>query len=1001
MQVLLAAGPDNDDFGLVFDTDDRLHMYEWDGSFTWQKKSDQVFRDFSAWYHIVAVLDTANATAEDRARLYVNGQRIVNWNANTNPSLDFATTEINDTQQHRIGQTTATVNRYLNGYLADIHFIDGQALTPSSFTEVSATTGQLIPKAYTGTFTGNSFWLKFADNSAATATTLGKDSSGLGNNWTPNNLSVISGGPTSVAAASGALPIYNTTDTYGATKGTGTRTDSGASSINLALPMDGANNGTTFTDESATIRGSGSARSISRVGDAKTVTASSKFYGSSAYFDGSGDYLRITGLNSIGTGSHTVECWFYLEYIAGQRQYIFDTRSSGGGTGVYLIKHEGNGWYWTADGTSNNDNSVALSAIPINTWVHVAIVRNGTAGLLYVNGVLTATTSGNTGSLTSTEATVFAALDNTVPGKGYCQDFRMYSGFAKYTSNFNPPSSTQNPTIAAGNDSLVDTPTSYGTGNSGGDVRGNYATLNPLDKGSNITLTNGNLDVSCSSSWNTVRGTIGVSSGKWYWEYTMTAAGYTELGIGTSVVSLSTYPGSSASAYIYYSPNGNKGNSNSFSSYGNSYTTGDVIGVAIDLDSGKIWFAKNGTWQASGDPAAGTNAAYTSIPSATYFPIFGLDNTGGTVSGAVNAGARPFAYTAPSGFKALCDTNLPAPVVAKPSTVMDVKLYTGNGSTQTISGLGFSPDLVWTKRRDSASSHGWFDIVRGATKFLRSNGTDAEDTASDSLTSFNSAGFSLGADTVWGGVNQNGASYAAWCWDAGSSTVTNTQGSITSQVRANASAGFSVVTYTGTGANATIGHGGLVDLANGMIIIKNRASATNWRVYHGALGNTKTLFLSTTGTPDTNSVYWNNTLPTSTVYSVGSDDGVNGNGNAMVAFCFSPVSGYSSFGSYTGNGSADGPFVYTGFRPRWIMWKCTTAAYDWDVYDAVRDPRNAAAARLKPNSSDAEATLSPATFDILSNGFKLRADYNSSNASSQTFIYAAFAESPFQYARAR
>jgi hypothetical protein len=190
MQVLLAAGPDNDDFGLVFDTDDHLHMYEWDGSFAWQKKSDQVFRDFSAWYHIVAVLDTANATTEDRARLYVNGQRIVNWNANTNPSLDFATTEINDAQQHRIGQTTATVNRYLNGYLADVHFIDGQALDPTSFGEFD-TNGVWQPKQYTGTYGTNGFHLDFADNSSSAA--LGFDSSPNGNDWTVNNLSVAAG----------------------------------------------------------------------------------------------------------------------------------------------------------------------------------------------------------------------------------------------------------------------------------------------------------------------------------------------------------------------------------------------------------------------------------------------------------------------------------------------------------------------------------------------------------------------------------------------------------------------------------------------------------------------------------------------------------------------------------------------------------------------------------------------------------------------------------------
>jgi hypothetical protein len=188
-----------------------------------------------------------------------------------------------------------------------------------------------------------------------------------------------------------------------------------------------------------------------------------------------------------------------------------------------------------------------------------------------------------------------------------------------------------------------------------------------------------------------------------------------------------------------------------------------------------------------------------------------------------------------------------------------------------------------------------------------------------------------------------------------------------------------------------------------MVIVKNRTalSEDNWAVWHDSLGVGNWMYLNLTSSEQTGTSRFNSTDPSSSVVTLGNSGDTNRLAHNYVAYCFAPVAGYSSFGSYTGNGSADGPFVYTGFRPRWIMWKCTTAAYDWDVYDAVRDSYNAAAARLKPNSSDAEATLSPATFDILSNGFKLRANYNSSNASGQTFIYAAFAESPFQYARAR
>jgi hypothetical protein len=218
-------------------------------------------------------------------------------------------------------------------------------------------------------------------------------------------------------------------------------------------------------------------------------------------------------------------------------------------------------------------------------------------------------------------------------------------------------------------------------------------------------------------------------------------------------------------------------------------------------------------------------------------------------------------------------------------------------------------------------------------------------------------------------------------------------------VRANTSAGFSIVTYTGTGANATIGHGGLANLSNGMIIVKNRNSALNWRVYHSALGNTMTIYLSSTLPPSTSSAHWNNTSPTSTVFSVGSEDGTNNNGDAMVAYCFAPVAGYSSFGSYTGNGSADGPFVFTGFRPKFVLARCSAIVADWWIYDSARGAYNVNYAGMRPNLANQETT--DAQFDFLSNGFKLRTVGTDLNSNGNTHIYAAFAESPFKYARAR
>jgi hypothetical protein len=336
---------------------------------------------------------------------------------------------------------------------------------------------------------------------------------------------------------------------------------------------------------------------------------------------------------------------------------------------------------------------------------------------------------------------------------------------------------------------------------------------------------------------------------------------------------------------------------------------------------------------------------------------------------------------------------------------MDVVLYTGNGytssGTQTVSGLGFSPDLVWIKSRSFASNHALLDTIRGTNNILVSNTTDAERIdGTDNLTSFNSDGFSLGVDSYYAYVNRNNETYAAWTWDAGSSTVTNTQGSITSQVRANPSAGFSIVTYTGNGtAGATVGHG--LGIAPSLYIVKARSTAgLDWGVYHVSTGGTQRLLLNSTAAAATNVGYWNNTSPTSTTFSLGTFSLGNLNGTTYVAYCFASVESYSAFGSYTGNGLADGPFVFCNFRPRWVIWKNTTNAGSWYIHDAVRSPYNVTEAGLFPNVADAENTTYT-DLDILSNGFKQRRTDNDNNASGNTYIYAAFSEAAFSVARAR
>jgi hypothetical protein len=337
---------------------------------------------------------------------------------------------------------------------------------------------------------------------------------------------------------------------------------------------------------------------------------------------------------------------------------------------------------------------------------------------------------------------------------------------------------------------------------------------------------------------------------------------------------------------------------------------------------------------------------------------------------------------------------MPTPTIPDGELFMNATLYTGNGGTLTVAngvaGQSFQPDFVWLKTRSTSQNHSLIDSVRGNTKILYSDLTNAENTFSGVLDSFNSNGFTLGSSAS---VNQNGTTFVGWQWKAGGAAVTNTAGTISSQVSANTTSGFSVVTYTGTAANATVGHG--LGVAPSMIITKNRDSSTDWWVYHVSLGNTKYIVLNTTAAEVTSSAAWNNTSPTSSVFSLGASN--PSNANQDVAYCWAPIAGYSAFGSYTGNGSTDGPFVYTGFRPRYVMVKRTDSSESWFVLDTARSPFNVPTAWLAPNLSNAEGT--DVLFDILSNGFKQRS--TSTNASGGTYIYMAFAENPFKYANAR
>jgi len=621
----------------------------------YQLTTTQVFRDPSSWYHFVFVFDTDNATSSDRLRIFVNGIRVTAFSTASYPSSGYSGT-VNNTVAHSIGSISAA--SYFSGYLTNIHFIDGQALDPSSFTETDATTGQLIPKTYTGSYGTNGFRLNFSDNSAATAATLGADSGG------------------GISSATGALPIYNTTDNYGVIKGTGTRTDANASSLVLAIPMDGTNNGTTFTDESATIKGSGSAKTISRFGDTKTSTAQSKFYGSSGFFDGTGDYLQApAGTDfSYGTGDFTFEAWIYPT-TSGTDKIIYAQTTSGNNY-VNLALTTSNTFSVQINASGAGNNVTSTGTVTANVWTHIAVTRQSTVVKLFINGVQDGSGTRNVDlQISSTVPTIGTfSHSSTLNFAGYIQDFRIYKGVAKYTSNFTPTFGPNNwtpnnlsVTAGAGNDSLVDSPTNYGTDTYvGGEVRGNYAVLNPL--AGSQTLANGNLDFANNTTDSHRPATIAMTTGKWYCEMTVSSS----FGVPGLVPAgfTGTYPGQTSNSWGWYGASSIYNNGGGI--FGATFAANDVIQIAFDADAGKLWFGKNGTWLNSGNPAAGTGQIVSPGAGTWCFAA------GGSVIGAVtlttNFGQRAFAYTAPSGFKALCTQNLPEGTITTSGT------FTGNAS---------------------------------------------------------------------------------------------------------------------------------------------------------------------------------------------------------------------------------------------------------------------------------------------------------------------------------
>lgn len=664
--------------------------------------TSETFQDLSKWYHVVLSVDTTQATATDRWKLWVDGRQITAFSSSISFPQNYDT-HVNSTQAHFMGYYTGGYPYYLDGYLTEVNFVDGLALTASSFGQTDATSGDWIPKQYTGSYGTNGFYLNFSDNSNTTAATLGKDSSGNGNNWTPNSFT---------------------------------------------------------TDES-----------------------------------------------------------------------------------------------------------------------------------------------------------------------------------------------------------VIDTPTK------------NFCVLNPLDNGGH-TLTAGNLKMAGPGAYKLTRGTIPITSGKWYWEakFTLGTNGGTGIGIATAAAPLTNYLESSAYGWTYNQSNGNSGTNAAYYTYGAAYTTsGDVVGIAFDADAGTLVFYKNGSSQGT---------AFTGLTSGPYYPAatsyyagnafeftFGQGGQSGLTYDSASGGS--FKYTPPSGYKALCWPNLPA---------------VSAGALQT------TPDLVWIKGRSGATDHALYDSVRGVTLDLTTSSNAAETTQMTGLTSLTKTGFSTGSLAK---LNTSGSTYVAWMWKKG------------------ATPGFDIVTYTGNGsAGRQISHS--LGTVPAFYLTKCRDNTNNangwvdWGAYHAKLPQTgpngpQPLWLMNTNAVSAGAGGFQN-IPTASVFSPNVLSYDNVNSVRYVAYLWAEVSGFSKMGSYTGNGSSDGPFIWCGFRPAFILLRNATsgAGPDWHILDTTRDNSNPGFGDLRPNVSGSESNGSGSRdVDFLSNGFKLRVSAADMNESGATMIFVAFAEAPFKYANAR
>ena len=1068
--IFMASNPSSAGAMIRFNAD-KLVLLGYNGGVSYSLATNRLFRDPSAWYHIVLAVDTTQGTAANRIKMYVNGVQETSFSTSTYPSQNLET-YVNSTNPHYIGVTDeSSLKLYFDGYIGEVNFIDGQALTPDSFGE-TGDYGEWKPTKYAGAYGTNGFYLPFEQDYSVEgfstvvyeANTKVRYIGGTGFQpdfiWFKNR---TRSSPHRLVDAVRGIPKTLSSNTTGAeatglSDGTVNRLVTGLTADGFTLGIDDGGyriNSASGDDIVAWTWDMGGTAASNTSGTINSSVRANQAYGQSIVkYTGTGSNATVGhGLSyapdmiicksdtngydwpvyhsALASAAHVVT----LNLTSAQEVQTNKFNGTAPTSSVFSVGTHGTnvsskqqiaycfnnvtGYskFGTYTGSGSGNKAVATGFVPAfvmikrkdgsGDWFIYDNVRQSQVGsnkkkILRANTTAVEDESSNysldftsTGFTLQTNAAYLNGNNNTYIYAAFA-DTREYAYWLDQSGNNNDWNSEGGLTES---DVMVDSPTN------------NFCTLNPLDMNIDnyaITVSEGNLQAAGPSEGRSLRSTMGMPSGKWYWEVCTTVSGvYNVAGIAKNSSPLNAVLGNDANGYTMFSQSGAKFNNGSTSSYGSAWNAaGNICGIAFDADNGTLVFYVNNSSQGT---------AFTGLTSGDFLPAlavrtgkavvnFGQDSSfagNKTPQGNSDAnGIGDFYYQPPSGFLSLCTKSLPS-VDVIPSEHFNTVIYTGNGAdNRVLSGVGFTPDLGIFKRRNGTGPSQFFDTLRGATKQLRSDTTSAESTQSNKQKTFTSDGYTLGTDAQ---INGSGGTYVAWNWKAGGSASSNSNGTITSQVSANVDAGFSIVSYTGTGAiAATIGHG--LASAPTMIIRKDRDTAVSWVVYHSSMGTGNgnlALFLNTTSAQDGGQGYMNNTAPTASVFTQGDQSFVGVSGRDYISYCFHDVDGYSKVGSYVGNGNVNGPMLHLGFKPKFVIIRRSTEVGVWFMFDTERSPHNVMNSKLNANGSDAEDSDTSWNIDFLSNGFKLRGNHVYINSQNNPHIFIAFAENPFKHTNAR